>query len=130
MQLDFHHGLLAARRELGLLPAATADAEDLFRREPSTSHFRFLSDLYFEKGDFASLVVLARQHEQFTDLSSIDLLSLSMRVSVEDRNVATVLWRRALTIGLADDEVTGALDLGYKLSLDHEMRPLVERLVH
>ena len=89
---------------------------------------RFLSDLYFEKGDFASLVVLARQHEQFTDLSSIDLLSLSMRVSVEDRNVATVLWRRALTIGLADDEVTGALDLGYKLSLDHEMRPLVERL--
>ena len=44
------------------------------------------------------------------------------------RNVATVLWRRASKIGLGDDEVTSALELGYKLGLDHEMRPLVERL--
>ena len=119
---------LAARRELGLFPSATADAEDLFRREPSTNHFHLLSELYFEKGDFASLVVLARRHERFPDLRSSDLLRLSMHVSVEDRSVATALWRRASKIGLADDEVTVALDLGYKLGLDREVRPLVERL--
>src|SRR5262249_2895605 len=56
---------LAAQRELGLLPAASAGAEELFRREPSLAHFKILADLYFEKGDFASLVVLARRHEQF-----------------------------------------------------------------
>ena len=74
------------------------------------------------------MVVLARQHEQFSDLSTSDLLRLSMRVNVEDRNVARVLWRRASKIGLGDDEVTSALELGYKLSLDHELRPLVGRL--
>ena len=119
---------LAVQRALGLLPAATADAEELFRREPSTSHFCFLSDLYFEKGDFASLAVLARQHEQCPDLNSSDLLRLSMRVSVEDRDVATVLWRRASKVGLGDEEVTSALELGYKLRLDHELRPLIDRL--
>ena len=125
---DMRRLRLAAQRQSGLLPVATTTAEDLFRREPSTVHFRLLSDLYFEKGDFASLVVLARQHEQFPDLTPSDLLRLSMLVGVEDKGVATALWRQASNIGLADTEVTVALELGYKLSLDREVQPLVERL--
>ena len=125
---DMRRLRLAAQRELGLLPAAAIAAEDLFRREPTTVHYRLLSDLYFEKGDFPSLVVLARKHEQFPDLTTSDLLCLSMRVSVEDRGVATALWRHASESGLADPEVTVALELGYKLGLDREVGPLLKRL--
>ena len=125
---DMRRLRLAAQRKSGLLPVAATTAEDLFRHEPSTVHFRLLSDLYFEKGDFASLVVLARQHDQFPDLTPSDLLRLSMRVSVEDKGVATALWRQASNMGVADTEVTIALELGYKLGLDREVRPLVERL--
>lgn len=119
---------LAAQRELGLLPAATASAEDLFRSEPSTANFRALSEVYFEKGDFASLAVLARKHEQFQDLSNADLLRQSLRVSAEDKSIASALWRRASSRGFRDEEVLVALEVGYKLGLDRELRSLVHRL--
>ena len=125
---DMQRLRLAAQRQLGLLPVAASAAEELFRREPSTAHFRLLSDLYFEKGDFASLVVLARQHESCPDLTAGDLLRMSLRVGAEDKSIATTLWRRAFNTDLDDTEVTVALELGYKLGLDREVRPLVERL--
>jgi hypothetical protein len=141
-QLDLHQGLfphaefptqaqrlrLAAQRELGLLPAASAGAEELFRREPSLAHFKILADLDFEKGDFASLVVLARRHEQFEDLTNRDLLRLAMRIAVEDRTTAGALWRRCLARGFDDEDVSAALEIGYKLGLDRELRSLVHRL--
>jgi tetratricopeptide (TPR) repeat protein len=119
---------LAAQRELGLLPAASAGAEELFRREPTVAHFKILADLYFEKGDFASLVVLARRHQQFEDLTNRDLLRLSMRIAIEDRSTAADLWRRCLARGFDDEEVSAALEIGYKLGLDRELRSLVHRL--
>ena len=125
---DMQRLRLAAQRQLGLLPVAASTAEELFRREPSIAHFRLLSDLYFEKGDFASLVVLARRHERLPDLTTGDLLRLSLRVCSEDTIIATTLWRRALNSDLDDSEVTVALELGYKLRLDREVRPLVVRL--
>src|SRR5262249_13018992 len=42
--------------------------------------------------------------------------------------IATDMWRRAMAIGVADAEVTVALDAAYKLGLDSETRPLIERL--
>src|SRR5204863_531191 len=57
LPIHLHRLKVSAERELGMLPSATADAEELFRREPVRTNFRILADLYFEKGDFSGLEV-------------------------------------------------------------------------
>jgi hypothetical protein len=52
---DMRRLRLLAQRQLGMLPTAAAEAEDLFGREPSRAHFSLLADLYFQKGDFGAL---------------------------------------------------------------------------
>jgi uncharacterized protein YuzE len=119
---------VAAQKELGILHDATAGAEALFRAEPSVAHFTFLCDLYFRKGDQKSLSVLARKHEHFAELKVSSLLRLAFQVIDEDLRLAAELWRRAASVGFDDDQVPAALDVGYKLGLDSEVRPLIERL--
>lgn len=119
---------LILQRELGLLPAATAGAEELFLSEPSRAHFCLLGDLYFEKGDFASLAILARRHQQFRDLTSIEILRLAARVAAEDQRAAAELWRRAVGLGVSDEELGNTVDLGFRLGLDQELRSLLARL--
>jgi len=118
---------VAAQRELGLLPAAAAEAEDLFSADASKEHFIMLADLYFEKGDLPSLVQLATQHKQF-ELSIIELLRLAIRVSDDNKLVAIELWRRAVAERVDDLEVMPALDVGFRLGLDNELRSLILRL--
>lgn len=125
---QLHRVKVSAERELGLLPAATVDAEDLFRREPTRTHLRILADLYFEKGDFNALVLLARKHLQFMDLGVRELLQFAMRIADSERLVASELWRRAASLGVADEDVSVALEVAYKLALDSETAPLVRRL--
>jgi tetratricopeptide (TPR) repeat protein len=126
---DMRRLRLFAQRHLGMLPTAAAEAEDLFRREPSKTHFSLLADVYFQKGDFRRLAVLARQHEQFTDLSTSELLRLAMRIGVEDRVLAKNIWRRAASMGFPDDLVTVAVDVGYRLGLDTDLRTLLQRMM-
>jgi len=120
---------ISARRELGLLPSAIAGAEDLFRLNPTLIHFLALADLYFEKGDIPSLALFARKHDRFEDLSSTDLLRLAARIAYQDPQLATELWRRARSRGIADLQLNGAMEIGYRLGLDRELRPLLDRLM-
>jgi hypothetical protein len=117
-----------AQRQLGLLPKARADAEELFKNEPSKTHFLILADVFFHEGDFSSLALLGRKYEQFEDLSAEDLLRFAMRVGDTDRSTAIEHWRRALSKGISDSELSFALETGYKLGLDRELRPIVQRL--
>lgn len=120
---------LLIQRRLGMLPDAAAEAEDLFRSEPSQEHFSLLADLYFQKGDFHALAQLARQHERFEAFTTGDLLRLTMRIAAEDRALARALWRRAAAIGFPDDEVAIAVDAGYRLGLDRDLRTLIQRMM-
>lgn len=119
---------IAAQRELGMLPEATVQAAELFRREPSKRNFLILGDLYFEKADFKALAVLFRRHTAYSALTTKELLRMSMRVLDEDRAIGAELWRSASRIGFEDDEVTAAIEVGFKLGLGTELRPLLERL--
>ena len=120
---------ISAKRELGLLPSAVAEAEDLFRLNPSMIHFLALADLYFEKGDIPSLALFARKHDRFIDLAAADLLRLAARVAYQDPRLATELWMRAHSRGIADLQLSGAVEIGYRLGLDRELRPLLDRLL-
>jgi hypothetical protein len=62
--------LIVSQRELGKLSPAIAQAEDIFRTQPSRQNFLIFSDLYFQKGDFGALALLARKYEQFDDLKA------------------------------------------------------------
>jgi tetratricopeptide (TPR) repeat protein len=119
---------IQSERHLGLLPIAAATAEDAFRKQPSKRNFLILADVYFEKGDLASLAIHLRKHAQFEELTSTELLGLGIRAAGQDRSIAADLWKRALQVGVADQEVTLALDLGYKLGLDRELRSLAQRM--
>ena len=78
---------IAAQRDMGLLHLAAAAAEDVLRLDPSRENFLALATLYFEKGDFASLVLHARRHEKFEDLStSLDLLQLAYRLQRREQD--------------------------------------------
>ena len=126
---DMRRLRLLAQRHLGMLPTAAAEAEDLFRREPSKAHFSLLADVYFQKGDFHALAWLARQHEQFVDLTTSELLRFAMRIGVEDRVLAANLWHRAASLGFPDSEVATAVGVGYRLGLDRDLRTLVQRMM-
>jgi tetratricopeptide (TPR) repeat protein len=119
---------IAAQRGLGLLHLAVPAAEDVLKLDPSRSNFLALENLYLEKGDFASLVLLAKRHEKFEDLTSMDLLRLAYRVSDENKTIASNLWSRATSKAVPDSEVTAAIEIGYRLGLDKYLRPLIERL--
>lgn len=116
------------QRSLGMLQPAIAEAEEAFRTAPSKETFLLLATLYFEKGDFGSLAILARRHVAFEDLTSTELLQLSFRVNAEDRPIAAEVWRRAVALGVLDDDLGIAVDLGFRLGLDRELRPTLQRL--
>ncbi|WP_291984084.1 hypothetical protein [Luteitalea sp.] len=126
---DMRRLRLLARRRMGMLPAAATEAEDLFRRQPTQEHFLLLADVRFQMGDLHALAALARSHDQFPGLSAVELLRLAMRTAVEDQSLARGLWHRAASIGFADHEVVIAVDAGYRLGLDRDLRTLIQRMM-
>ncbi len=126
---DMRRLRLLAQRRMGMLPAAATEAEDLFRQQPSQEHFLLLADVCFQMGDLHAVSALARSHEQFPLLSAVELLRLAMRTAVEDQSLARSLWHRAASIGFADDEVVIAVDAGYRLGLDRDLRTLIQRMM-
>lgn len=126
---DMRRLRLLAKRRLGMLPAAAAEAEDLFNQQPSQEHFLLLAEVYFQVGDLHALAVFARSHEQFPGLSTEELLRLAVRTAADDQPTAEGLWRRAASLGFADDEVVIAVAVGYRLGLDLDMRTLLERMM-
>jgi hypothetical protein len=119
---------IAAQSELGLLPAAVAAAEEVFKASSTAANFIALAHLYFAKGDIASLAILARKHSIFEELGSTELLRLAARVGDQDRALAIDLWNRAMAGTIPDSEVTAAMEIGYRLGQDRQLRPLIERL--
>jgi hypothetical protein len=68
---------VSVQSELGLLPAAVADAEEIFQASATVANFLALARLYFTKGDLASLAIIARKHSRFEELNSTELLRLA-----------------------------------------------------
>jgi hypothetical protein len=119
---------VSVQSELGLLPSAVAAAEAIFQSSATAANFLALAHLYFTKGDLASLAILARKHARFEELTSTELFRLAAHLADQDRTLAVDLWKRAMAGTIPDAEVTAAMNIGYRLGLDRQLRPLIKRL--
>jgi len=119
---------VSVQSELGLLPAAVAAAEQVFQTSSTAANFIALAHLYFAKGDLASLAIFARRHSMFEELTSTELLRLAAHLADQNRTLAIDLWNRAMSGTIPDAEVTAAMNIGYRLGLDRQLRPLIDRL--
>ncbi len=119
---------ISANTELGNVPAAIQSCKEVLELEPTVEHYLALANLYLAAGDFISLGALAARHEQFLDLTSDDLLRLAARLGKEQHALAVRMWQRAQVQGLTDEQVVGAIGIGYNLGQDAYMRSLHDRL--
>ena len=117
-----------SHHRLGTLPAAVLEAESLAQEEPTIQNIVALAQIYFDKGDFKRLTIIARQLSDRTDLSAEQVLRIARLIQVEDRDLAVTLWRRSLQTDLSADETAMAISLGYQLGLDDELRPLLGKM--
>jgi tetratricopeptide (TPR) repeat protein len=117
-----------SQQALGILPEAIADLEMLVQDQPTTENLLALTQLYFEKGEFKGLALVSRRLEGRDDLSTEASVRLARAVQWEDEDLARSLWRKAADQGIPDALVGEALALGFQLSLDDELRPLMSRM--
>jgi hypothetical protein len=119
---------IASNRKLGRLMTARQQAEQLCNAAGSTENLLLLAQLQLGTGDPKTLALNVRQLAQRQDLSSDQALRIAMLVRQEDQQLARSLWRKAIGNALPDEAVGVALNLGYHLGLDRELRPLLARM--
>jgi hypothetical protein len=125
---ELHRLVIACNRKLGRLIEARQRAEHLCGFAPSTVNLLVLAQLQLDTGESKALAVNARRLHQRDDLTSEQALRVAELIQREDTQLAQLLWRRAIAGNLPDNAVGPALNLGYHLGLDREMRPLLMRL--
>lgn len=119
---------ILCQREMGILPQAILDAEDLASEIPTLENFIPLINLYVMKGDFKRLVLTAHQLESFPNLPPEIFLWVSRLLIWEDRELALSLWRKATKEELPDELVGEAFFLGNQLGLKTELKHLSLKL--
>src|ERR1019366_5747872 len=87
-----------------------------------------LTQTYLSIGDFRRLCLTARDILRMDQVPSPVLLRLAGQSRWEDKTLSVSLWRKALRIGLSDEYVVGALQLGFELGLDSELDDLTRRM--
>jgi tetratricopeptide (TPR) repeat protein len=117
------------QRQVGIISEAIAGAEAVAHDDPTTHNFLVLAQLYFDKGDLWALAGVARQITGRADLAARDALRLADQLKSDYRDLAVQLWRHAVTQGLEDDEVSPTIGLAFNLGLDHEVAPLMGRMM-
>ncbi len=113
---------------VGSLQAAVHEAEALAREEPTLASFLGLAQVYVSKGDFRRLCDVARDVVLLDQVPAGVLLRLAGQARWEDKPLSVRLWRRAVSIGVPDEGVVQAVQLGYELGLDHELAELTARV--
>lgn len=117
-------------RELGILPEAIAEAEQLANEEPSTKNLLSLAEMYAGIGNYAALGIVAQQLQSRKDLDVIQLVALAQHLQHHDKELACSLWKNAQQAGVPDRLVGAMIGLGYRLELEGEMGQLIERMQH
>jgi hypothetical protein len=126
---DLHRLKVACQTKLGQLSKALIDAEELVRRKPDIVNIKTLMDVQLAKGDLKGLAITARLVLNQEGISAKDLLRTARLVLHEDSETASKAWHKAMDLGLeGPNEVASALDLGFRLGLDHELEPLSRKV--
>jgi hypothetical protein len=111
----------------GLISESVAEAEALVREHDATEHLLVLMDLQLRQGDIRGHAITARRLATREGVAQINLLRAANSVLLEDAALARKLWKRAIS-GTVDPHVLSeAIDVGYRLNLDRELRPFLQR---
>lgn len=117
------------RLSSGDVGGALAEAEQLTRESDSVEHIFTLIDVLRAKGDFAGIEAAARRLRRREDVDASRLLRIAGLIKLEDPDLAREFWRRAKDEALNDPLLAAyALDLAFKLGLDHEVGALMGRM--
>lgn len=111
---------------MGQLVPALEAANKVAEQNPNLRNKLALAHLAFQAGDRQTVVRVAREVHDDTNLSSEQRLRLAAWLRLDDLLLAQSLWREAIS-DLADELVPVAVDLAYKLQLDAETAPLMSR---
>jgi hypothetical protein len=112
----------------GALVEAVVDAGELLRREGSTQNLVALMQAQLSSGDLKGMAISARDLMRREDVEPDTLVRAVGWVHFEDSELATQLWRRAVSLEFSDPTLLGALiEAGFRLGLDDEVAPLFKR---
>lgn len=118
---------LGCQHRLGHLPDAAREAERLYSEEPTFANGLNLLVVRSSLGDRPGTVLAARQLADRGGLTDAQALGIAELVRLDDSGLARLLWRGVLREGLPDQLVPWALNLGFGLGLESEVRALTAR---
>ena len=126
---DLRRLRVRCQSQLGALSKAVSDAEELVEDDDSPENILTLMDAQLSKADLNGLIINARKILRRNDFDVAHTLRAARFAHLEDSELAKRLWRRVKDETLDDPFLLGeALNLGYTLGLDKELRPLFRRM--
>jgi hypothetical protein len=110
------------------IAGALTDAERLVHEDDSVENIITLLDVLRVKGDLFNIEAAVKRLRK-RELTALQCLQLAMLVRVENPDLAREFWRRAKSEVQNDKSLAPlAVDLAFKLGLDHEIGQLWERI--
>jgi hypothetical protein len=111
----------------GFKTQALAEAESLSREYENIEYLWTWMNLQYHQGDTKGLVVTARNLVSREDVQPINLLIAARWVHLEDKALACRLWSKATEKPIQEEILGSAIDIGFRLSLETELRPFIQR---
>ncbi len=109
-------------RDLGIVPKAISEAEDLVRDEPSVDNLSSLATLYAAVGDLKKLIPIARRLLADEKAPTTLLVSLATILRAEDIHLSKALCHRLLSEDVPDDLVGSVFRLTLELNVERNER--------
>lgn len=118
---------LGCQHHLGLLPDASREAELLYSEEPTFANGLNLLVMRSSLGDRHGTALAARQLADRGGLTDAQALGVAELVRLDDPGLSRSLWRGVVHGELPDQLIPRALNLGFGLGLESEVRELTAR---
>jgi len=115
------------KQNLGIVVEALAEAEALALDDPTTDNLFMLAQVASRIGERAVVERAARRLVNRPDLGAEQAIALADLVLHDDVDLARALWRQAASAEPPDVLVAQAIDLGFRLDLDDDIFPLLQR---
>lgn len=116
--------------KIGTIPEALIDAEENYKNDNSTVNLLILLEAQARVGDLKSLSLTARELPARDNIPPGTLLNIARVLITEDKTLSKKLWQKSLSQVEDDPSLIGmAVDIGYRLNLERELRPLLDKMM-